>query len=173
MVFRRSVEPVIIGPRREPLPVIRPAEMAYINITPSAASPEVIYPQERHPAITIAPQISRVITQPQRAVWDEYGWTQQRQGEYAGEYRVRDTLERERRFAGRIREEHGQSLAYIADPPPEIRNHRHGHCLQLWGQPEPGGRTWYHLHWSTPARDPDTALLYMEQMLDEAINNRR
>jgi len=173
MVDRQLSEPIVIGPGRERVPVIGPAQMAFITITPGTPRPVIVSPEENHPVITIAPQVARVIEPEPRGAWDEFGWTVRRQGGvpiYEGEYRVRDRLGHERRFTGRIEERQNESVAFIADPPDEIRNHRHHSCLQLYHLPDQGERTWYLLHWRIPARDPDTALLYMEMMLDESIN---
>ena len=52
----------------------------------------------------------------------------------------------------------------IADPPAEVKKHRHGACLQLVEAP------WFLLHWNRPPHTLDDGLLYMERMLDESLN---
>lgn len=176
MVVIAPSAPTIIMPPAAPTLVIGPAMTAPLEVIPGAPPVVVQPPDSREPAITVAPQESAVITPPSRAVWDERGWTGHRRNGtsvYEGEYRVREARSgRERRFAGRIREAQNGLVIYIADPPPEIRSHPKGSCFQLAEQPEPGKRAWFILHWRRPAKDPDTALLYMEKVLDEAINHR-
>jgi hypothetical protein len=106
---------------------------------------------------------------PPRSVWDEKRWdSQTREGRriLSGSYRVRDQHRgRWREFLGQVVEHEGQGIAaYIADPPPEIRQHPHGACFQLIQPP------WFRLHWNRAPRSVDDALLYMERMLDEAVN---
>jgi len=57
---------------------------------------------------------------------------------------------------------------YICNPPPELRRHAKGPCLQLVSP----GSSWFRLHWEKPARDFDSSRAYVEQVLDEALRGR-
>lgn len=56
---------------------------------------------------------------------------------------------------------------YLWNPPPALREHTKGHCLQLL---KPGS-LWFRLHWARPAHDFDTSRAYVEQLLGEAVGN--
>jgi hypothetical protein len=116
----------------------------------------------------IGPTPSATVAPPARLAWDEKRWEQHGSGdrvEVAGQYRVFDHRRHMwRAFDGRLVQQ-GRSIAtYIADPPVEVKQHRHGACLQLVEAP------WFLLHWNRPPHTWDDGLLYMERMLDESIN---
>lgn len=118
----------------------------------------------------IGPRPGAVVKAPPRFAWDEKRWTQRDVGdsiEFVGTYRVYDRAARKwRQFHGVIRQQAGNFYTYIADPPPEVKEHRHGACLQLANAP------WFRLHWNQPPASADAALIYMERMLDESLNRR-
>jgi hypothetical protein len=161
-------EPLVIGPTPTPPLVVAPAATEPLVIAPAPGRrPLVVAARTPDPAV-VAP--------PPRAAWDERGWTMRQQDGarvYEGEYRIRDRRAgREQRFAGRMREARNGVTVYIADPPPEIRSHPKSSCFHLLAPPATGQPTWFVLHWHRPAKDPDSALLYLEKVLDEAINRR-
>jgi hypothetical protein len=119
----------------------------------------------------IGPKPGAIVAAPPRFAWDEKRWRRidgAGQTELVGRYRV---LDRQRRrwheFDGRLIERDRDIAAYIADPPIEMKHHRHGACLQLVQAP------WFRLHWSSRPKNLDDALLYMERMIEESFNERR
>jgi len=135
---------------------------------PPEAASQVVY-QLTRPPIVIGPTPDIVVEAPPRQAWDEKRWeVERRQGHrvLSGSYRVRDRRTGTwREFPGQLVEYPGHEIAtYIADPPPEVRLHPHGACLQLIQAP------WFRLHWNRAPRTLDDALLYMERLLDEALN---
>ncbi len=74
-----------------------------------------------------------------------------------------------RQVRGRVVEWPGMPAeVYLCNPPPELRRHTHGPCLQLIAP----GSSWFKLHWEKPARDFDTSRAYVEQLLDEAVRGQ-
>jgi len=149
-------------PRAMPEPRSKPAVR-------SGRRPVVIRPSA---CMVIGPSAPAVIVEPPpRAAWEDRGWEvrdEAGQACYSGSYRVADRrCGRRRRFAGTIIVRNQDVLAYIADPPAELRAHPKGPCFQLFRPP------WFRVHWEHPARNVDDALLYVEQVLDEAVNRRR
>lgn len=134
--------------------------------TDIAGRPKTVGPSYR----VIGPQPSAVVQAPPRFAWDEKRWTRKQAGtavELVGSYSVYDHTRRcWRTFQGFIRQQGGGIHAYIADPPPEMKRHPHGACLQLANAP------WFRLHWNHPPASADAALIYMERMLDESLNRR-
>jgi hypothetical protein len=131
---------------------------------------------QKVPVIGPRPQVvgpipSATVAPPARLAWDEKRWEQQGSGnrvELIGQYRVFDRRRRSwRSFDGRIVQQGRSITTYIADPPAEIKQHRHGACLQLVERP------WFLLHWTRPPHSVDDGLLYMERMLDESINTAK
>jgi hypothetical protein len=118
--------------------------------------------------LVIGPRASCTVAPPPRFAWDEKRWHARENGgtlALVGRYRVFDRRRSAwREFDGRVVADGGGIAAYVADPPPEVKLHRHGPCLQLARPP------WFRLHWSSAPRTPDDALLYVERMLDEALN---
>ena len=129
----------------------------------------VIKPQ---PAVIVGPgsSVTRVIP-PARQAWDEKRWHRFERGgqtELIGAYRLFDRHRNTWRiFDGRIVQQGRIVATYIADPPVEVKRHRHAPCLQLVKAP------WFRLHWNREPKTLDQALLYMERLLDEAINGTR
>lgn len=136
--------------RVAPSPVVRVTAAPVVRVEPSA-------PQ---PALAVAP--------PPRGAWQERGWEQgEERGQtmYTGDYQVRERAAGvPRSFRGRVILQGGKAEAYIADPPPEAARHAKWTCFHQVGGP------WYHVNWRTPARNVDEAILYLEMILDEAIN---
>ncbi len=139
-------------------PVIGPAVRRVLVVGPARAAA---------PTKTL-PGPAPVVQAPPRGAWDERGWQHWRERGgtvYAGYYRLLDRrLVQQRRFPGRVIIAGKQVQAYIADPPPEIGRHPKGPCFQLTS-----GR-WFRVHWHRPAENVDEAILYIERILDEAIN---
>lgn len=150
-----------------------------IRITPNVSNPIVIQPTntfvitpEKREAIKIIPSVAVTIKPPDRGAWDERGWTRRNDGgteTFEGFYQVHHRRrEQVLRFRGRIQVSGWSSQkisVYILNPPPEVKNHRHGPCFQLLRD------GWFNLHWSRPAKNVDDAILYMEKVLDESLNH--
>jgi hypothetical protein len=119
----------------------------------------------------IGPKPGTVVAAPPRFAWDEKRWRRvdaNGQTEVVGRFRVHDRRRnRWHEFDGRLVQTNREVAAYIADPPVEMKHHRHGACLQLVKAP------WFRLHWGTQPKTLDDALIYMERMLDESFNERR
>lgn len=119
--------------------------------------PQVLGPQ---PALTVTP--------PARKAWDEKRWHRLREGvaaHYVGAYRVFDRKRSQwRTFDGRVIDDHAEIKAYVSDPPPELKTHRKGPCFQLVRAP------WFRIHWHRAPKSVDDALLYVERLLDECLN---
>lgn len=153
-------QPVVVEPRREVI-TIRPVQRETVVIKP--VSVVVIQPKAVE-TVTIRPSQAVSVTPPERGAWDERGWTRSISGRneiYEGYFVVGA-----RRCRGRIEARNrGRDIrAYIHNPPPEIKRHRHSACFQLTRN------DWFYLHWARPARNVDDAILYMERVLDESIN---
>lgn len=132
------------------------------------AAPVTVAPA--HPTVIRArPQV--VVEAPARFAWDEKRWHKRPTPdglELSGVFRAFDRLRQQRRaFSGRLVQRGPRVTLYIADPPPEIRAHPHGACLQLVEAP------WFLLHWQRAPETLDHAILYMERMLDETLNGGR
>ena len=142
--------PIVVGPGKTVL--VAPASTTTIGL--------IIEPL---PAISIQAA--------QRPAWDDKGWTpipHHSRRAFEGFYRVRLAHTGEhRRFAGRLMETRRGIAAYIADPPPEVRRHPKGPCFALVEDP------WFRVHWQQAPRDADEAILYIERVLDEALNQYR
>lgn len=155
-VRRVQVMPTV-GPPNPPL-------MVYPNPVIQIAPPDVECAASMR--VIVGPGVVIPIRPPTRAVWDERGWratTTSTSTIYEGEY-ITNVYGTTRRFSGRI-VERGKSIAtYIADPPSAIRDHPKGQCFQLATPP------WFRVHWHRAATNVDDALLYVEQILDEALN---
>jgi hypothetical protein len=128
--------------------------------------PKVIGPRPQ----VIGPKPSLTVEAPPRFAWDEKRWRKRTSGhdvELVGQYRVFDQRRgRWREFRGRVVQQGGDIGAYINDPPTEMRQHRHGACLQLVE-----GR-WFRLHFQRAPKNLDDAVLYLERMLSESLNGR-
>lgn len=160
LVIKKS-EPVKISRSTAPIKVQR-SEL--FRITP--AQPVRIIPSAIS-VITVAPARPTIVLPPPRGAWDERGWTRRTESGreiYEGFFQVGP-----RRFRGRIQAEHGGNRvsAYIHNPPPEIKRHRHSACFQQGGV----GTGWFILHWHRAPTNVDDAILYMENVLYESLNN--
>lgn len=156
--------PAVIRPTISPSPVVTVGPRVPVTITPSQIF--VIAPS-RVAITTAGPSNAIAVEVPERGAWDERGWAKNingRRESYEGYYRAG-----KRQFRGRVetRNRGRQTVAYIFDPPPEIRSHRHRACFQQVGN------GWFILHWARPARTVDDAILYMEKVLDESLGGRR
>ena len=141
----------------EQIPVIRPATRIVIGPSPVIQ----IRPRE---VIVVSPQVVVVIEPPPRAVWDEKGW-ERRGDEWSGFYDVTDRSTGERRqFEGLVVMEGDEAQPYIEDPPAELSQHPRSACFQRQSD------GWFLVNWSVPARNVDEAIIYVEQVLSEAIN---
>jgi hypothetical protein len=146
-----------LAPSREETVVVRPHHSRAV-VAPETG-PMVIGRQE---ALTVTPVA--------RPAWDAKGWIAQPHGRrftYEGFYEA--TLRRSgqpRRFRGRLIESFGGIATYIADPPTEIRRHPKGPCFALVEAP------WFRVHWQRQPRNVDEAILYVETVLDEALNQQ-
>ncbi|MGI8640422.1 MAG: hypothetical protein ACR2MG_10825 [Pyrinomonadaceae bacterium] len=152
IVVKRAAEIITVRPIQRQAVVVKPASVVVIQ--PKAVD-----------VITVQPLRAVTVTPPERGAWDERGWTRTLRGgreTYEGYYVVGM-----RRFRGRIEASNrGRGvMAYIYNPPREIKHHPHGACFQLVSD------NWFHLHWSRPARNVDDAILYMERVLDESITH--
>jgi hypothetical protein len=160
--------PILVTPpeaiRVNPTVLVAPAEPVRIS-----APPSIFIRPSPVPDVTIGPARTVSIEPPRRGAWDERGWTRRTnngQEIYEGSYQVIERrTRRTRSFEGRIAVNRGQVTAYISNPPGEIKKHRHGPCFQLHRAP------WFQLHWRRPAQNPDEAILYMERVLDESLND--
>jgi hypothetical protein len=129
-------------------------------------APLVVGPASTRLVIGPSPRV--LVEKVRRPIWDEMGWTVVSRGGrtvYEGFYEVlQHSTGLPLRFDGYVVPDGGVFIAYIADPPPEIRDHPKGPCFLLTEAP------WFRVHWRRPARDVDTAILYVQRVLDEAIN---
>jgi hypothetical protein len=162
---------LLVGPAEAELigPVPAEAEGAaagWLVIGPSAAT--IISPSSAA-VERIEPSEVEQVVPPPRPAWDDRGWSLRRengQQVYEGFFQVK---QRQRgqplRYAGRIIQERGQAAAYIADPPPEIKKHPKGPCFMLVQAP------WFRVNWYHAAGNVDDAILYVEKVLDEAVNH--
>jgi hypothetical protein len=171
LIRRIKYSPTVIQPTvRKPI-AVKPATVEKIKPIITLRSAVVIQPQKAvtvmpsvEPAVIVSPIQTVTVEPPPRGAWDERGWTVQvgnQRETYEGEYAVGN-----RRFHGRIeaRNRGHNVIAYIHNPPPEIKRHAHGACFQQIGN------DWFLLHWARPARTVDDAILYMERVLDESLN---
>lgn len=119
--------------------------------------------------MVIGPASAVTIEAPARQAWDEKRWRRIVEGDdvrVVGAYRVFDRRQGIwREFDGEVRQQGRRITTYIANPPIELKTHRHGSCLMLVEPP------WFLLHWERRPSTIDDALLYMERLLDEAINH--
>lgn len=144
-------------------------------VTPGGREPLVISPTgSRPPVVTPGGKAPQVIIPPKRAIWDDRGWLEKSENGttvYTGQYQVSEVRSGEKRhFAGRMRLTGAVVETYVLDPPPAAyRRHPKCHCFQVLDAKldEP---VWFRLHWKEAPKDPDTAILYMEKILYEAIN---
>lgn len=119
----------------------------------------------------IGPAPDVTVQAPPRYAWDEKGWEQFSQGHdvhYSGRYRVYDYRQGKwRAFDGRLVQSGARITAYCADPPVEIKGHPKGPCFMLTQSP------WFRIHWRRQPGSVDEALIYVERLLDECLNQGR
>jgi hypothetical protein len=157
--------PAMSKQARSPL-IVSPGGNRPLMVSPTRAKPLIVSPGRMWPEVIIPPK---------RAIWDDRGWEMKlEEGTtvYVGRYQVKDRRTGlKRSYAGRIRMTDTGVEAYILDPLPALyRKHPKRHCFQALSA-EPNQPVWFKLHWLHAAKDPDTALLYMEQILFEAVNH--
>lgn len=159
--------PITIAPS-EPIRVI-PSVSIPVLVKPSNA---VVVKPEKRELIKVSPTVAVTIKPPARGAWDERGWTKRTESgaeTFEGFYRVNHKRSGQLlQFRGRIQVSGWSSkkiTVYILEPPPEVKRHRHGPCFQLIRD------GWFNLHWSRPAKNVDDAILYLERVLDESLND--
>lgn len=159
---------LVVGPTDASPRVVGPA--LAIRVGPSSEEPVRVGPSHE-PARVVGPAEPWVVEPPPRGAWDERGWTRRNDNgrtTYEGYYQIRDQRTQQwRRFAGRVMVGRGSTTSYIADPPPEVKHHPKGPCFMMTKAP------WFQLNWHRPATNVDDAILYVEKILDEALNGRR
>jgi hypothetical protein len=156
---------IIIGPQK--VITVRPSRETIPTLGPIQAHPAVVVTPSR--TIRIEPAVGQIVQPPPRGVWDENGWSHQASGRdhiYQGTYRVYDPRRHQfSQYHGRIVERGNEIIPYIADPPYQIKHHPKGPCFVLESTP------WFRVHWHHPARNVDDAILYIQKVLEEALNH--
>jgi hypothetical protein len=136
-----------------------------IRVEPRTAPTVVVAPRT---PLTVRPAEVTVVEAPPRGAWDDRGWVMsKRNGHpvYQGHYQIiRRRTGRQEKFAGRVEAGPGRATAFIENPPPEVRTHPKAPCFRHIS----GG--WFKLDWYRPASNVDDAILYMERILDQAVN---
>lgn len=147
--------PLVIGPNGSKPIVIGPDDRAALWVNPEQV-------------IRIGPAAEIVVQPPHRGLWDERGWTWEKQNGqrfFQGYYQVYHSRTGERRtWPGRIFVRGRDVSLYIAGPPQNLNRHPKWPCFH-----QEEGR-WFRLNWHRAARNVDDAILYMERILDEVIN---
>jgi hypothetical protein len=147
---------IVVGPsEEEPCLIVGPSE------------PILVGPSE--PIVVIGPPEPLVVEPPPRGMWEDRGWTRcdQKNGRevYEGYFQVtRRRTGQPCRYQGCVIVDHREVVPYIADPPGELRDHPKWPCFTLVKAP------WFRLEWERPAQNVDDAILYVEKVLDEALN---
>lgn len=119
--------------------------------------------------------------------WEASGWerSQLREGidVYKGKYKVTvDGVQRE--YEGFVVVESSPAYSIedmtiteqtnarviIEDPPAEVKRHPHGSCLGLVSRANQKHKDQFTLHFTNPPKDADTAIKFMERMLDESFH---
>ncbi|GEM_PF-6098870 len=148
--------------------IVGPSES--ILVGPAPAEALIIGPRDEA-SVVIGPAPTVSVEPPQRPAWDDRGWAKRTENDqviYEGEYQIADGRSAQRRrFRGVVVVSGGEVVPYIADPPLELRHHPKHACFQLFRPP------WFKLHWHRAAGNVDDAIIYIERVLDEAINGRR
>ena len=122
--------------------------------------------------------------------WKARGWTVERQGQgvevYSGKYKVFVSGE-EKVFKGFVvlekvpgysigdftSEARQEAKVFMEDPPEEIKNHPHGSCLGLASQADQEHGALFTLHFTRAPQDADSAIKFMEGMLQESFNPKQ
>lgn len=175
-------ERMVIRPADQTSTIINPSESIVIRpVTPKVIGPSQIIKHSEFETIRIWPaQRTNVIVtksvpekvQPsERSYWDERGWTRLRQNgkwEYSGFYYIVDQLTGSSlKFSGRIEANYRKIVPFISNPPHQCKSHSKWPCFKHVGRGN------YRIQWYRAARNPDEAILYVEQILDEAVNGYR
>jgi hypothetical protein len=174
-VGRTTTEPVVVGPTVRivrPIPVIEPQSAVAVRPNIMMIGPDRGEVVNVGPAsVFVRPVVAVRVEAPPRAAWDDRGWTAEQRGHervYRGWYHATNRRTGHAlRFEGRMTQNGQYITPYIADPPPEIRQHPKAACFTLTQAP------WFQVHWRRAAANVDDALLYVERVLDEAINGHR
>jgi hypothetical protein len=144
--------------------VIRPTEPVVVQ----SARPVIVHPNQ---VTTIAPAKAERIAPIPRQVWDEKNWSRKVTGKeivYLGTYHVVvHQTGQVRTFDGRIVVQGTRITTYIHDPPAEIGAHPKKPCFAY------DDNNWFRLNWYHAAQSVGSAILYMERILDEALNHTR
>jgi hypothetical protein len=158
-------EPTVVGPGQRKLSIIGPPTTVTIGpgengATSKAISSQYVIKPAAHP--TVAPH--------PRPYWDERGWTRRRVNgywAYRGSSQVFEERTGEwRTFTGQVFEETDKAVPHIDRLPPQVKRHPKWVCFH---RKRDGS---YYLDWRTPAADADEAIMYVEDVLCDSINNR-
>ncbi len=122
--------------------------------------------QER---IIIRPRSPIVVRPKPRPYWDECGWSIKidKNGSlyYLGNYCIVDKHKsQEFVFNGMVAFDGQTATPYILNPPQALTDHKDWKCFNR----DTGD--WFRLHWEKPTTDVDTAILWMEKILGEALS---
>lgn len=139
-------------------------------ITPEA--PILIAPSQ---SLTITPDIEPEITPPPKAhpatVWEARKWSKRKKRGveiFSGTYTVINNATGKTIIVpGRIEVSSKGLDVYVKSPPKKLKKHPKSSCFQLHRN------GWFWVHWSVPPKHPDDAILYIESVLSESINQRR
>lgn len=157
-----------------------------VSSRPASTEPSVIGSR----AATVGPNLARggtvavarivtpqrsVVVPPARNALEDQGWTRTSRAEgstqvFEGYYTATAADGKRHRFPGRIEVDNwGDIRPFIHNPPLDLMR-KMGHprvpCFAATGG------DWYRIHWSEPARDPDTALLFVEGLVTEALTQK-
>ena len=147
--------PLVIGPTNPNQLIIGPAGHPALLVNPGQV-------------VQIGPPTEILVQPPHRGLWDERGWTWEKQNGqrfFQGYYQAYHSRTGERRtWPGRIFVRGREISLYIAGPPQNLNRHPKWPCFH-----QEEGR-WFRLNWHRAARNVDDAILYMERILDEVIN---
>lgn len=137
-------KPIVVAPQHAPVIVVRSA-------------PVIIKPSK---PVRIAP--------PPRGAWQEKGWIlEHNQGldSYSGDFQVlQERTNKKMFFGGLIKASNGNILIFIDNPPVAIKRHPKGPCFsRVEGN-------WFQMHWHYPPKNIDDAILYVEKVLDQVLN---
>ncbi len=119
--------------------------------------------------------------------WEASGWERSQLKEgievYRGKYKVA-LGEEQREYDGFVVVETSPSYSiedlsikeqttarvFIEDPPKEVKSHPNGSCLGLISQSNEKHKSQFTLHFTVPPKDADSAIRFMEGMLEESFH---
>ena len=122
--------------------------------------------------------------------WQERGWKikeeDSRRTIYEGKYKATNQKGNLRNFLGYIIyskpieseiigtkiQRQPEAEVFVINPPQEIKNHPHGHCFQFVSALT-RKKALFKLHFERPPRDVDAAILFMDNLLNEALNHTK